>query len=64
LISFEKGKPEWELLGLPKIDRLPAVQWRQQNLDKITKNKRAELVSSMSPATLPPGGTDDLRRRL
>lgn len=44
LITFEKGVPEWDLLGLPKIDKLPAVQWRQQNLDKITKNKRAELV--------------------
>ncbi len=32
LISFEKGAPEWGLLGLPKIDKLPAVRWRQQNL--------------------------------
>ncbi len=47
LISFEKGKPDWDLLGLPKIDKLPAVQWRQQNLDKITKNKRAELVAHL-----------------
>jgi hypothetical protein len=47
LITFEKGAPEWDLLGLPKIDKLPAVQWRQQNLDKITKNKRAELVAQL-----------------
>lgn len=26
LISFEKGEPDWDLLGLPKIDKLPAVQ--------------------------------------
>jgi hypothetical protein len=32
LISFEKGKPDWDLLGLPRVDRLPAVLWRLQNL--------------------------------
>lgn len=44
LVSSEKGDAQWDLLGLPKIDKLPAVRWRQQNLDKITKNKRADLV--------------------
>ena len=44
LVSFEKGEPDWKLLGLSKVDKLPAVKWRVQNLDKITKNKRAELV--------------------
>ncbi len=73
LIAFEKGKPQWELLGLPKIDRLPAVQWRQQNLDKITKNKRAELVAQLerilglevtpSQLTLMPEKSDATKRR-
>ena len=47
LVSFERGEPDWDLLGLPRVDRLPAVLWRQQNLDKITKNKRAELVAHL-----------------
>lgn len=47
LVSFEIGKPEWKLLGLPNVDKLPAIQWRQQNLDKITKNKRMELVAQL-----------------
>ena len=47
LVSFEKGTAKWDLLGLPKIDKLPAVRWRQQNLDKITKNKRADLVGQL-----------------
>lgn len=47
LASFERGEPEWDLLGLPKVDKLPAIQWRLQNLDKITKNKRAELVAQL-----------------
>ena len=47
LVSFERGEPDWDLLGLPRVDRLPAIQWRQQNLDKITRNKRADLVAQL-----------------
>lgn len=47
LISFERGAPDWSLLDIKKVDKLPAVKWRQQNLDKITKNKRAELVAQL-----------------
>ena len=47
LVSFERGKPAWDLLGLAKVDKLPAIQWRLHNLDKITKNKRAELVAQL-----------------
>jgi hypothetical protein len=47
LVSFERGAPDWDLLGLPRVDRLPAIQWRQQNLDKITRSKRADLVAQL-----------------
>lgn len=47
LVSFERGEPRWDLLGLPKVDKLPAVLWRQKNLDSITRNKRAELVAQL-----------------
>jgi Nucleotidyl transferase AbiEii toxin, Type IV TA system len=47
LISFEKGEPDWSLLDLKNVDKLPAVKWRQQNQDSITKNKRAELVAEL-----------------
>lgn len=46
LVSFERGKPDWDLLGIPKVDKLPAIQRRLHNLDKITKNKRAEIGGS------------------
>jgi hypothetical protein len=35
LVSFERGAPKWDLLGLPEAAKLPAVLWRQQNLDKL-----------------------------
>jgi hypothetical protein len=40
LVSFESGAPDWTLLDVPRADRLPAVKWRQQNLAKLTRNKR------------------------
>ncbi|CAN1724827.1 Nucleotidyl transferase AbiEii/AbiGii toxin family protein [Hyphomicrobium sp. 1Nfss2.1] len=47
LVSFERGEPDWDLLGLKGVNKLPAIQWRQQNLDKISKNKRADLVAQL-----------------
>jgi len=47
LVSFERGKPNWDLLGLSNAAELPAVRWRQQNLDKLSSNKRALLVTKL-----------------
>lgn len=47
LVSFEKGDPEWPLLKLNDPEALPAVRWRQQNLDKLDKTKRALLVARL-----------------
>jgi predicted nucleotidyltransferase component of viral defense system len=47
LISFELGEPDWGLLAVPDAAKLPAIKWRQQNLDKLDKNKRAELVAGL-----------------
>ena len=47
LVSFESGTPDWTLLAVPKADRLPAVKWRQQNLAKLTRNKRIALVAQL-----------------
>jgi predicted nucleotidyltransferase component of viral defense system len=44
LVSFERGEPDWKLLGLPNAADLPAVRWRQQNLDRLSPSKRALLV--------------------
>lgn len=47
LISFERGEPDWPLLGLPDVPELPAVKWRQRNLDGLTAEKRAALVAKL-----------------
>jgi hypothetical protein len=37
LVSFERGEPDWDLLGVPGAADLPAVRYRQLNLDKISR---------------------------
>lgn len=48
LIGFEGGNPDWGLLGLPEAAQLPAVRWRQQNLDGLDAARRAELVAGLT----------------
>ena len=50
LLSFERGEPEWGLLGLDGIADLPAVRWRQQNLDRLGTAERAALVAGLERA--------------
>jgi predicted nucleotidyltransferase component of viral defense system len=47
MIGFERGQPDWNLLGLPQVAELPAVKWRQQNLDLLSQEKRAALVARL-----------------
>lgn len=50
LVSFERGEPDWDLLGLAGVPDLPAVKWRQINLDKLPKEKRDALVATLKKA--------------
>jgi predicted nucleotidyltransferase component of viral defense system len=47
LASFERGEPAWQLLAVPGAPDLPAIRWRQQNLDKMASAARAQLVSQL-----------------
>ena len=47
LVSFVRGKPDWTSIALPGAANLPAVKWRQLNLDKLTAEKRAAEVASL-----------------
>ncbi|WKA29783.1 nucleotidyl transferase AbiEii/AbiGii toxin family protein [Bradyrhizobium roseum] len=55
LISFERGEPDWDLLGVPNAAELPAVRWRQKNLNKLSANKRAVLVARLEEVLADPG---------
>lgn len=39
LLSFKQKNPDWDLFGLPGVEELPAVKWKQQNLEKMPTKK-------------------------
>jgi len=59
LISFEEGKPDWSKLHIPHAATLPAVLWRQQNLDALSAEKRSALVDALRKVLAIKDGTND-----
>ncbi|MGY8633569.1 hypothetical protein RAD15_13915 [Bradyrhizobium sp. 14AA] len=47
LIGFKLGKPDWALLGVDGAAELPAVRWKQINLDKLRAADREKLVTQL-----------------
>lgn len=47
LLGFKQGKPDWGLLPHPNIQDLPAVRWKQQNLEKMDSNKRQQALNKL-----------------
>lgn len=48
LRSFYCRKPEWALLGLEGVEKLPAVRWREMNLDKAGAGTQEELLRKLN----------------
>ncbi len=48
LVGFKRGEPDWELLGIQEAQRLPAVLWKQRNLDRLPAGKRRELADRLA----------------
>ena len=44
LVSVKQGLPAWELLGIPGVERLPALQWKLMNTRKMGKTKQSEML--------------------
>jgi predicted nucleotidyltransferase component of viral defense system len=47
LMGFKQGTPDWSLLGLPDAANLPAVRWKQVNLDKLPAKARDQMVNQL-----------------
>ena len=47
LVSFYSRKPDWKLLGLDGVADLPAVKWRELNLDRAGKGTGEEIVRKL-----------------
>ncbi len=39
LLTFKSREPDWALLGLEGVSKLPAIKWKQINLAKMPENK-------------------------
>jgi len=53
LVGFKRGEPDWALAGIDEARRLPAVLWKQRNLDRLDPGKRQELVAALEKQLLP-----------
>jgi len=47
LRSFYSRKPDWKLLGIDGVENLPAVRWRELNLDKSGEGTCEELLRKL-----------------
>lgn len=50
LVSFEAGEPDWSLIDVPQAAGLPAVRWRQENLNKLDRDRRKALLDDLKAA--------------
>ena len=50
LMSFEAGEPDWSLIDVPQVAGLPAVRWRQENLNKLDRDRREALLDDLKAA--------------
>ena len=50
LVSFKRGEPRWELLGVAHAAELPAVRWKLQNLGRMSPSRRAAAVRELETA--------------
>jgi len=47
IVSVKEGKPQWDLLGMPGIENLPAVQWKLQNTRRMAPMKHREALRKL-----------------
>lgn len=50
LLSLKLAEPNWTLLDIPNIDKLPAIQWKIENIKKMDKKKHQESVNKLKSA--------------
>ncbi|MBR0899085.1 nucleotidyl transferase AbiEii/AbiGii toxin family protein [Bradyrhizobium tropiciagri] len=44
LLSLVAAAPEWSLLGLPHLERLPGLRWKLQNLERLRKTNARKFA--------------------
>ena len=52
LLSFKNMKPEWDLLDLEGVEKLPAVRWKIKNLHNMAKDKHKAAYHKLEQCLL------------
>ncbi len=47
LVSLKAGQPNWSVMDIEGIEKLPAIQWKLANIRKVRAKKRAELLEKL-----------------
>ena len=50
ILSIKKGEPEWDLINLPGVDKLPSVKWKLQNISRMNDKKHKEYLEKLKKA--------------
>ena len=50
LLSLKMGEPNWALLKIPNIAELPAIQWKIENIQNMSKKKHHEAIEKLKQA--------------
>lgn len=47
LLSLKRGEPEWERLGIPGVEKRPALRWKLHHLAQLPATKREALAAAL-----------------
>jgi len=47
LLALKRGTPNWQTFALPEVERLPAIQWKILNLERMNPGKRNKAAAKL-----------------
>ena len=47
LLAFKQRAPNWQSFALPEVERLPAIQWKILNLNRMNPSKRKKAAAKL-----------------
>jgi len=47
ILNFKKGEPNWSYFSADHVSKLPAIKWKQYNLNKMGIKERNKIIDSL-----------------
>ena len=47
LLTMKQGEPDWDVLEIPHLRDLPALQWKLQNIRRMDSDKRGKMLEKL-----------------